>query len=229
MENVNIDEQLAEINKKLDFLTEQVSIYARRQRELEELKDDLKRIGTDVFQSAVVELNEVSHHFDTNDVLHLVKKLLRNTRNISKMFDQMESITDFIQDLTPNAKDGFLELLSTLDEMDRKGYFEFLRESVKIADNVVTSFKPEDVKQLGDNVVTILSTIKNLTQPDMLQAINNAVSVYKNVDFDISDKVSYFDLFKEAKSPEMRRGLAFGIHFLKNLASSVNQQEYVKS
>lgn len=223
MENANIDEQLAEINKKLDFLTEQVSIYARRQRELEELKDDLKRIGTDVFQSAVVELNEVSHHFDANDVLHLIKKLLRNIRNLSKIFDQMESVVDFVEDVTPNAKAAFMEVLGTLDEMDRKGYFEFFRESVKIADNVVTSFKPEDVKMLGDNIVTILSTVKNLTQPDMLQAINNAVSVYKNVEFGTSEKVSYFDLFKEAKSPEMRRGLAFGIHFLKNLASSVNQ------
>jgi len=229
MENSNVENQLVEINKKLDFLTEQVAIYARRQREFEELKDDLKRIGTDVFQTAVVELNEVSHHFDTNDVMHLIKKLLRNIRNISKIFDQMESAADFIQDFTPNAKAGFIEILHTLDEMDRKGYFEFLKEAVKIADNVVASFTPDDVRALGDNMVTILSTVKNLTQPDMLQAINNAVSVYKNLDFDISEKVSYFDLFKEAKAPEMRRGIVFGIHFLKNLASSVNQQEIVNN
>ena len=78
-------------------------------------------------------------------------------------------------------------------------------------------------------MVKILSTVKNLTQPDMLQAVNNAVSVYKNLDFDINEKVSYLDLFKEAKSPEMRRGIVFGIHFLKNLATSVNQQELVKN
>ena len=47
---------------------------------------------------------------------------------------------------------------------------------------LLLSFSPEDVKHLGDNIVTILNTIKNLTQPDMLHAINNAVTVYKNID-----------------------------------------------
>ena len=39
-------------------------------------------------------------------------------------------------------------------------------------DQVVTSFGEEDVKQLGDNVVLILNTVKSLTQPEMLNLVN---------------------------------------------------------
>ena len=37
-----------------------------------------------------------------------------------------------------------------------RGYFEFIKESQNVVDKVVTSFSKEDVKALGDNVVTIL-------------------------------------------------------------------------
>ena len=222
MKDQNITRKLEEIDEKLTFLTEQMKLQARRQQELQELKDDLNRIGTDIFQAAVTELDEVATHFDTDDVLYLIKKLLRNTRNIAKMVEQLESMADLLEDATPIGKQAFLDLLVTLDELDRKGYFEFLRESARIFDNIVTSFSVEDVRLLADNIVTILETVKNLTQPDMLSAINNALSVYKNLDIKVDEKISYRELLRQARTPEMRRGLAFGIQFLKNLAATEN-------
>ncbi len=222
MKDQNITRKLEEIDEKLTFLTEQMKLQARRQQELQELKDDLNRIGTDIFQAAVTELDEVATHFDTEDVLYLIKKLLRNTRNIAKMVEQLESMADLLEDATPIGKQAFLDLLVTLDELDRKGYFEFLRESARIFDNIVTSFSVEDVRLLADNIVTILETVKNLTQPDMLSAINNALSVYKNLDIKVDEKISYRELLRQARTPEMRRGLAFGIQFLKNLAATEN-------
>jgi uncharacterized protein YjgD (DUF1641 family) len=114
--------------------------------------------------------------------------------------------------------------MNKLDEFDRKGYFQFIKELQKAGDNVITSFTPNDVKLLGDNIVTILNTIKNLTQPDMLQAINNAVAVYKNIDVKVDEKISLFGLVKELNSPEVKRGLAVGLKFLKNLASLEENQ-----
>ncbi len=212
--------QLAEINRKLDFIVEQLQAEARERQERQELKDDLQRIAVEVFQTAVEELNEVAYHFDAADLLHLMKKLLRNTRNFIKLFDQIESLSTFFEDAAPVGKQAFLDLLYTLDELDRKGYFEFLKELLNIVDRIVTSFTVEDVRALGENIVTILNTVKNLTQPEMLQAINNAVSVYKNLDINIQQEISYWDLFKAARTPEMKRGLAFAIQFLKNLAET---------
>ena len=65
-------------------------------------------------------------------------------------------------------------LTGRLDELDRKGCFAMARELQRAFDHVVASFTVEDVRLLGDNLVAILQTVKNLTQPEMLQAINNA-------------------------------------------------------
>ncbi len=225
MEEVKTQSHINEINNKLDLILEEIELQKRHRREMEDLKDDLFRVGKDVYETAVSELEEVHDHIKTGDILHLSKKLLRNVNNLNRAFDQLESTRDFLRDVSPLVRESIIDLMNKMDEFDRKGYFQFLKELQRAGDNVVTSFSPNDVKLLGDNIVTILNTIKNLTQPDMLQAINNAVAVYKNIDVKVDEKVSLFSLMKELNSPEVKRGLAVGLKFLKNLASLEENQK----
>lgn len=223
METEITQNQIDEINYKLNIILEEIELQRQHRRMMEDLKDDLFRVGKDLYETSIVELEEVHDHLNTGDILHLSKKLLRNVNNLSKAFDQMESVRDFAKDVSPLVRESILDLMNKLDEFDRKGYFQFAKELSKALDNIVTNYSTEDVKLLGDNIVTILNTVKNLTQPDMLQAINNAVTVYKNIDIKVDDKVSLFSLIKELNSPEVRRGLAVGLKFLKNLAAIENQ------
>ena len=213
-----MQDQINVINKKLDIILEEIELQRVHRREMEDLKDDLMRVGKDLFQSTVEELEEVADHIKTGDILHLGKKLLRNVNNISGMFDQLESMSDLINDVAPISREIVIDFMAKLDEFDRKGYFGFLREMNRAMDNVVESFTVEDVRALGDNVVTILNTVKNLTQPDMLQALDNALSVYKKLDIEVEEEISYFTLIRRMNTPEMRRGMAFGIRFLKSMA-----------
>jgi uncharacterized protein YjgD (DUF1641 family) len=225
MEEQNIQSQIDSINKKLDIILAEIELQSRHRREMEDLKDDLMRVGKDVYDSALIEFEEVHDQLKTGDIFYLFKKLLRNINNITKTFEQLENFKGFIQDFSPVSRELFLDFMNKLNEFDKKGYFEFLREISKISDNIVTSFSAEDVKNLGNNVVTILNTVKSLTQPDMLHAINNAVSVYKNLDIDISEKVSLFSLIKELNNPEFKKGLLFAVKFLKNIAATQEQKD----
>ena len=224
MEDKTMQNQIDEINRKLDIVLEEIELQKKHRREVEDLKDDLMRVGNDLYSTAVTELEEVHDQLETGDILHLGKKLLRNVRNFNKMFDQLESARDFLEDVSPLVRESIIDYMNKLDEFDRKGYFQFLKEMTNVMDRVVTSFSVEDVKLLGDNIVTILNTVKNLTQPDMLNAINNAVSVYKKLDIEIEEKISYFELFKRMRTPEMRRGMAFAIKFLKSLAEQQTKE-----
>ena len=47
--------------------------------------------------------------------------------------------------------------------MEREGYFAFARGGWRIVERIVTEFSEDDVNALGDNIVTILNTVK---QPD---------------------------------------------------------------
>ncbi|MCL4549940.1 MAG: DUF1641 domain-containing protein, partial [Bacteroidetes bacterium] len=219
MEEKTTQNQIDAINSKLDLILEEIQLQRKHRREMEDLKDDLMRVGKDFYDTAVVELEAVHDHVNTKDILHLGKYLLRNVNTINRSIEQLESMKDFLVDVSPLVRQSVLDFMKTLDEIDRKGYFEFAKELSNITDKVVTSFSKEDVKNLGDNIVTILQTVKNLTQPDMLHTINNAVDVYKQLDITVKKDVTLFGLLKELNSPEAKRGLAFAIEFLKNLAN----------
>jgi uncharacterized protein YjgD (DUF1641 family) len=229
MADEDLQRQVNEISGKLDLILKEIELQRRHREEMEDLKEDLMRVGKDVFQTAVVELEEVHDSMKTGDVIHLGKRVLRNLGIIEKSFEQLESIRDFLQDASPLAREYFLDFMKKLDEFDRKGYFRFFRESSNILDKIVTSFSPEDINNLADNIVTILNTVKNLTQPDMLQTINTAVNVYKKLDIEIKDDVSLYRLLKELNTPEAKKGLAFAVEFLKSLSRAENEAVFNKT
>ncbi len=224
METKKIEQQLEQIQQQLAIITEEIEIQRRRRREMDELKADLNLIAKDMFQAAVEELDDVAQHVDTGDIIHFIKHLLRNLKNLSKMLESLESLNDLARDLGPLTKEVYLDWMEKLDEMDRKGYFEFFNEAIKIIDTIVTNFTVEDVRLLRENITTILLTVKNLTQPDMLATVNNALSFYKKMDIDLDENISYWRLLKELRDPEMKRGMAFLIQFLKNMAKGNNGQ-----
>ncbi len=224
MDNKQIEQQLLEINQKLNLITEYLQEQKRRQQEWDELKNDLTLVGKDVFQTAVQELDEISYHFDTADLLYLLKKLLRNTRNLTKMMDQLESATDFLHDITPLGKHILDELMENLTSLEQKGYFDFGREALKIVDTIVTSFTVDDVRLLRENIASILLTIKSFTQPQMLSTINNALGFFQKMEVMVEQDVSYRSLLKELRDPEFKRGLAFVIQFMKSMVHTNGNQ-----
>lgn len=217
MTNQTLELQLQSIDKKLDLISEELAVVRRQREERNELKQDLTIIAKDVFNTAIVELEDIAPFVQTGDFLHLLKKILQNTRNITNVMTQFESALDFFADAKPISKDLFNTTLEKLDEFDQKGYFQFIKELMNVADRVVEHFSEEDVKLLGENIITILETIKSLTQPELLTALNNAVSIYQSIDPKDAPQYSIWKVMRELNTPEMKKGIGFVITFLKKI------------
>lgn len=217
MATQNLELQLQTIDKKLDLISEELAVVRRQREELNELKQDLTIIAKDVFNTAIVELEDIAPFVQTGDFLHFIKKILQNTRNITMVMTKFESALDFFEDAKPISKELFNDALEKLDQLDQKGYFQFITELMNVADRVVEHFSEEDVKMLGDNIITILETIKSLTQPDMLTALNNAVSIYQSLDPKDAPQYSIWKVMRELNTPEMKKGIGFVITFLKKI------------
>ena len=63
------------------------------------------------------------------DLLHLVKRVARNTHNIEMVLDQVESLSDLVRDATPIVNDAVLMAVEQLDAMERRGYFRLPRRA----------------------------------------------------------------------------------------------------
>lgn len=214
----NVQQQINEINQKLDLLLGYMNEQRLKSETIEDLVSDVSIISKDAFTSVVYELDKQGMEINVDDIKTLVYKLIRNVNNFSQVMDMFESVTDLLKDAGPIVNEVGIDFTNKLHEFEQKGYFDFFAELTKIMDNIVTSYSPEEVKALADNVVTILDTVKNLTQPDMLNAINNAVSIFKNLDTNNVQEYSLWKAFREMNTPEMKRGLGFIMTFMKNLS-----------
>jgi len=222
MTEQNIQLQIDEINKKLDLILEEIFIQRQNREATNDLIDDISIIGKDVFKNSVIELDKAGVELKGEALASMGIRLIRNIDNINDFLDTLESINDFLKDASPIARQVGLDAIQKLHELEQKGYIDFFRELTRVLDNIVTGFKKEDVKALADNIVTILNTVKSMTQPDMLEALNNGVKVYKSIDTKNIPEYTIWKALREMRSPEMRRGLGFMITFLKNLVKEEN-------
>jgi len=223
-----IQAQIDAINHKLDLVLEE--IYAQREirQSMLDLADDAYIIGKDVFKNTVIQLDKAGVEVDSEVLAGVGLKLIRNIGNISEFLEVLESVNDFLKDVSPIVHQVGLDAISKLNELEQRGYIDFFRELSKSLDNIVTHFKAEDVKALSDNIVFIMETVRNLTQPEMLKAFNNALAIYKNLDTENIEEYSILKAFMELRKPEMRRGIGFIITFLKRLNQIPPENSQVK-
>jgi uncharacterized protein YjgD (DUF1641 family) len=225
MNNQELNQQLSDINQKLDFIFTELEIVKRKRIEKSELQKDLTIITKDLFDTTVAEMEDIAPFVNTGDFLHLIKKILRNTQNISLVITKLESLLDFVEDSRPVTKELFNDVLVYLNELDQKGYFIFLKELIGALDRIVDHFSIDDVRQLSANLTTILETVKNMTQPEMLKAVNNAVTIYNNLDPKDVKEISVWKMIRELNTPEMKKGLGFVMSFLKGVTAEQSNDQ----
>jgi uncharacterized protein YjgD (DUF1641 family) len=214
-----------ELNQKIDALSAQVAFLAeearlqRRQREeWNELKGDMTPIVNDVFRLSVEQLNEVEQYVRLEDVLRLAKRLARNTHNLERLLDQMESIGALGADLSPLTQDAFLTLMQRLNEMERKGYFIFVQGAMDMFDRIVASFSQDDVRQLGENIVLILETVKEMTQPEVMWMLRNTAHMMREED--VPQNVTMISLLRQLNDPAVKRGLSRTLTVLRTFSEN---------
>jgi uncharacterized protein YjgD (DUF1641 family) len=119
-----------------------------------------------------------------------------------------EQVMELVAELNGLARPAMDFAVTKLGELDDKGYFAFAEQAVGVLDTVVTSFSPEDVTALGDNVVTILSTVREMTQPEVMTLVKRTAETAQDADEEFVTPPSTFALIKQMRDPEVRRGLA---------------------
>lgn len=212
---------IAELNDKLDALTRHVEYLTKQAEQAErarasrdELMRDLTPVANDAFRLATEQLQEVQEYVDLNDILRLLKRLLRNTPMLERMLDQLESVSELVDTMTPLSDEAFAKAVDTLQVMEQKGYFVFAQGGVNIADKVVTSFTADDVKKLGDNIVLILNVVKDMTQPDIMNFVRNTLLIAEK-EIEQPVDTSFLALLKQMRDPNVRRGLALTMRVLR--------------
>lgn len=189
----------------------------RRKNELDELKRDVMPIINQMARISITELSDIGSDFKLEDLLFLFKRVLRDTNLLINLLDRLEATAELVDESQRIARQVFFQVTNSLDALERAGYFKFAHQSWKILEKVVTEFSEDDIRALGDNIVTILRTIKNLTQPEIMALTNNALTavVYDPLP---EEKLTFMSLLKDLSDPKTRKGLSKLLNLIKVLA-----------
>ncbi|HEY5186234.1 MAG TPA: DUF1641 domain-containing protein, partial [Actinomycetes bacterium] len=199
----------------LDLLSEQVGAIAeelRRQRQSRErwseLVTDLTPVTKGVMDVATRELGDLSEDVSLEDAVRFLRTTARELPRLEALMAQLDSMSQLVSEVVPLVGPGVGKLTDVLQQLDDKGYFMFAQGGMEIADKVVTSFDHDDVVALGDNVVLILNTVKEMTQPEVMGMLKRTFVTVQEVEEAHTEPPSMFALIKEMRDPQTRRGLA---------------------
>ena len=224
-------DRITELEQKVDAMSAQVNLLVEelreqrlRRQQWDELRSDLAPIAGEAMTLASNELEAIQEWVQPEDMLRLLRRILRNTKNIEDGMARYESLMDFFDDAGPLTGEAVTKILTTLEEFEQRGYFEFARAGIGIVDEVVTAYSKEDVEALGENVVQMLGIVKDLTQPEMLAVAQRMLDAVQRQQtaaaLEPAEPPGLISLAGQIRDPEVRRGLARALNTFKVVSAS---------
>jgi len=224
MTEKNIQQQILEINQKLDMLLESVEQQKRNREEFDDLVSDLSIVAKDAFGQTVVMLDKSQVDLDHSGVPMLLIKILQNIGTFHEMLEMVESARDFMKDVSPILHQVGLDAVNKMNEFEQKGYFAYANEMMKFLDKFIRTFTVDDLRNLHNNLDDIVGIVRNLTQPGLVSALNRTTKAFAAINMDDKlDNKSLFALFKQLNSPDVRKSLSYALR----LVQAINQERNV--
>jgi len=203
MPTLTMEQQLEAIQDQLETIRVNLETRDRRLAEFEELKDDLARIVNDLTRAAIEELDDLTPFVRTGDFAALVKRLLRSTNRISDSVTTLESAASFVEDVRPITHDLFNQFIFRLDDLEQKGYFRLAGE----------------LHDLGD------VTVRAAADSNVVPALRKAVQTASETDLGQFLDYSLWKMYKDFRSPEVRRAIGLLMVFMKTLGREMQAPE----
>lgn len=189
MEEIAIQNQINELNNKVDTLLEYIIAQNKKNQAIDDFIDDAYKVGIDLFKTSAVELDNNGVEVDMDEVKILIFKLLKNIQTFNTLINMLESMVDLVKDATPIAREMIIDITYQLDKLEKNGTIESLK--------------------------TITT---NLTNPYLLQSLAKISSAITSVKPDEKlDNISMFKLMKSLNNREVKSSLNYLIRILQEI------------
>ncbi len=212
-------ELLVALTRKVDALGLQLSHMYERTRAAEELRDELVAIGRDALHALQVELGSIEHEFNTDEIVHLLRQMLRSTPRFIRALEHLESLDSLAQELSPLGKDVMRSLVERLGEWEERGYFQLGADLLAIADRLAGHAKSGDTARLVDAIEPLLDTLAEATRPEVMALAKDALGAVADGP-DKASPVGLWGLARATRDPAVRRGLGVLVEILRRLGAA---------
>ena len=206
------------IMKQLDRLEDEIHILTDTARSMRELRDDLTPRVNETVQQLIKGLLEIESDFQLEDLTYLLKKVLRNTKNVTWSVDQLKNLIDFVRTVEPLLKSAVPQAIAYLDMLEQQGIFQILATVVGVLQRIAQTYTPRDIDQIGNGLVDLVGVAKKLTAPQALNLLHRAAEIPVTVDLSQAKEVGPFGMVLALSNSEVKQGMGVLLELTKGLS-----------
>lgn len=149
------------------------------------------------------------------DFVRLEAKLDAVDQKLDELRERQRWQKELVDEMSPILREAMTVASERLHEMDQAGYFTFGREAVRVVERVAETYSEEDVRLLGDHIVGIMDTIKNVTQPAVLSVANDATAVLNQPEE--LEPMGVVGMVKASQDDDVKKGTAIMFEILRQI------------
>lgn len=213
MSTATAEDRIAELDRKLDFIVDELASLKRLRESAEDLAADLSLVGKNAMRDAVEAFGTAD--LNPREIVNLFKAVLANAELFERVIQQLQSATDFIEDSQPIVRDGMRRIIHVAEALHEKGYFDAASAGLRVSDALVQAHSTDDWRQVEASVPQLIGFLRELTKPEVLQALAAIIYGFGRVQATMDVNKSVFALMRDLNSPDARRGVAILVEFLK--------------
>ena len=203
--------------ERLERMEEQLTTLVRAQQSLAELKSDLSPLVNSAVKIMIDELGMVESGFQLEDLWDLLKRGLRSVRNITYALEQLENIVDLWNSVEPMLKSTVPNFINYMDGLEQKGVFRTYAAMLEVRAKVAQHYPAEEISAMGDSFVLLLSMLKKLSSPQMIDFMNRILEIPMELNLQGAKPMGPFGMLSAMGSKEARQGLGVAMELTKAL------------
>jgi uncharacterized protein YjgD (DUF1641 family) len=203
---------------RLDRLESQIAPLTASAKALGELREEVAPRVNEAVQALIVELADVEADFQLEDLLFLIKKMMRNINNLHFLLDQMKNLIDFALTAEPLLKSSVPQAIAYLDDLEQRGVLRLLSTGLEVLKKVGESYTVEELKQTADGMVRLAGILKKLTAPEALDLLERSADLPSRVNVAGAAAIGPWGMLRGMGDAQVKQGLGVLLELTKGLA-----------
>lgn len=211
--------QEKELAERLQRLEDQIAPLVQSAKAVSELRDELAPRVNEAVQALIIELADVEADFQLEDLIYLLKNVMRNVKNMNFALDQLKNLIDFAVIAEPLLKTTVPQFIYYFDELEQKGVFRLLSTGLDVLKKIGASYSTEQMQEIGDGLVRLAGCLQKLTTPEALDLLDKAADIPSQLDVTDSKPVGMWGMLGALSRPEVKEGLGVALELTGSLAN----------
>lgn len=152
------------------------------------------------------------------DLVALNNKIDALSEQVALLVKAQTFQRELVDEASPILKEVMDAGTIKLADLEERGYFTFGRKALGLVDTVVQNYDEEDLDALGESMVSIIDTVRNLTQSEILTMANDATEVLSHADE--VKPVGPMEMLKAGRDEDVQKGLAVMVEILRHIGQA---------